>query len=175
MEGLRIIKSCDKWLIELKIVRCRWAIGRLLFLVLIVAAWVFLAIFFGIAADESAERAPSLLFCVLFFGMSLLTAGACIAAFGVETVIVTREDLVFSKEVLFFTWKKRINRRDVIAITLGHLATPGDNVMSIETVSIIYSGKRKGSRLSLILGYLIDKNYRKELYRILCESTEHVF
>ena len=172
MQGVHIFSTAELTTIELNTCRCKWAIGRIVFLISCTFVWLVVSFFFWACAASPNGSIESGVFSILFLLCFLLTLISCIAAFGSEQINISRSNLIFKKRILVFTWKKHIEREAILAVVLGHVSTPGEDVSSIETVTIIYNCKSKKKRKSLIIGYLLDKNYRTYLYDILLKELD---
>jgi hypothetical protein len=166
MNGIYTESNKDTTFVTIHTVKCDLALGRLIFLILVTVIWLYVALFLLGVWMVGKQLAPAC-FALLFFISFLFLLILCVAAVGSETIAIGRNDLIFSKRIWFATWQKRLEGPMIQAIVLGRLSRPGEDAVSIETVSVVYS-----TRQSLIVGYLLGANYRRCLYNLLVEIIE---
>ncbi len=167
--GIRVEFRADLSVIELNILRCGWAMGRLLFLLATSSVFGALAVFFLAASVQKNEASGAFGFAVMFFGIFAITLFACIAAMGTEKITITKDEFVFRKRVFGVYWQKRFPRSSIKSLALGRLSAPGEDSASLETVNLIYANKSNQGSRHLSVGYLLDSRYRTAVYTALSE------
>ena len=166
MNGIYTESNKDTSLIAIHTVKCGLALGRLLILISVTALWLCVALCSFVVWLVGKELAAAWVALMLFVSFLLLLV-SCVSAVGSETIEIGKNDLIFSKRIWFATWRKRLEGSTIQAIVMGRFSSPGEGDVSIETVSVVYSGRQ-----SLIVGYLLDANYRRCLYNLLVETIE---
>jgi hypothetical protein len=170
--GIDFQPTNESGIIQINPVRCGLAYGRMFFLFAASVLWLSVALFFGYASRSTDRSWEVVIWAILFLFISIIAMASVLFAFGKETILVNKHELIFTRQIGFMRIRRRLKREQIQAVLLGKLSRVSEDDVSIETVSLIYKPTSKGDSKYLHLGYALNAHYRAVLYNLVLYVLE---